>query len=35
VFRLVIASGKRFDPLAEAAYVHEIHYDGSRIMVKL
>ena len=35
VFRAVIASGKRFDPLAEAADVHEIHYDGSRIMVKL
>jgi alpha-D-xyloside xylohydrolase len=35
VFRVVIASGKRFDPLAEAAYVHEIHYDGSRIIVRL
>ena len=34
-FRVVIADGKPFDPLAEETQVHEIFYDGKRIVVEL
>ena len=35
VFRVVIADGKPFDPLAEATRVREIFYDGKRLVVDL
>ncbi len=35
VFRVVIASGEGFDPLAEEPNIREVYYDGSRTIVDL
>ena len=34
-FRVVIANGKPFDPLAEETQAREIFYDGKRLVVDL